>query len=158
ELDPLSAIIASNFGDAYMYARRYDEARAQYQRALTIDPNFATAYSGIGEVLGAKGMYQESISAFRKAVELSNGDPMNKAFLAFALAKAGQRAEAQKLLDEIKHDTSAGYVPSYALALVYIGLGEKDEAFSWLLKNADAHDTAAAFSAVDPMIDDLRSD
>ena len=158
ELDPLSAVIASNFGDTYMYARRYDEALAQYQRALAIDQNFYTAYESIGEILAFKGRYQESIAELQKGLELSGGDPLAKAYLAFALGKSGKRAEAQKLLDEIKHDALTRYVPSYAIAMTYIGLGQKDEALSAVLKNADAHDTAAAFAAVDPMLDDLRSD
>jgi tetratricopeptide (TPR) repeat protein len=158
ELDPLSAIIASNLGDVYMYARRYDEALAQYQQARAIDQNFYTAYESIGEILALKGRYPESIAELQKGLELSGGDPLAKAYLAFALGKSGKRAEAQQLLDEIKRDALTRYVPNYAIAIPCIGLGQKDEAFSAVLKNADAHDTAAAFSAVDPMLDDLRSD
>jgi tetratricopeptide (TPR) repeat protein len=158
ELDPLSAIIASNLGDVYMYARRYDEALAQYQRALALDQNFYSAHEGVGEVLALKGRYPESIVECQKALELSGGDPIAKGYLAFSLGKSGKRPEAQKLLDETKHDALTRYVPNYAIALAYIGLGQKDEAFSSVLKNADAHDTAAAFSAVDPVLDDLRSD
>jgi len=131
---------------------------AQYQRALAIDQNFYTAYESIGEILAFKGRYQESIVQLQKALELSGGDPLAKAYLAFALGKSGKRAEAQKLLDEIKHDALTRYVPNYAIAMAYIGLGQKDEALSAVLKNADVHDTAAAFAAVDPMLDDLRSD
>jgi eukaryotic-like serine/threonine-protein kinase len=159
ELDPLSAIIATNLGDAYMFARRYDEALAQYKHALTIDPNFYFTHTEIGTTLASKGNYQDAIAEMRKGVELSGGDPLEKGYLAFVLGKAGQRAEAQKLLDEIKHDASGGaYVPPYAFALAYLGLGQKDEAFTWLSKNADAHDSTSAFAAVDALLDDLRSD
>jgi eukaryotic-like serine/threonine-protein kinase len=158
ELDPLSSIIASNLGDTYLYARRYDEALAQFKRAVALDPNFHYPHGDIGQALAMKGLYQDALVEIRKGVELSNGDPLEKGYLAFALGKSGQRAEAQRVLDELKHDALTGYVPPYAIALACIGLGEKDEAFSWLLKNADAHDSSAALAAVDPMIDDVRSD
>lgn len=158
ELDQLSTVIATNYADTYMYARRYDEAIAQFKRAVSLDPNFYYPHGDMGITFTAKGMYQEGIAELRKALELSNGDPLEKGYLAFALGKSGQRQEAQKLLDELKRDTSAGYVPYYALGLACSALNQKDEAFTYLDKNITAHDTASAFYAVDPLLDDLRSD
>lgn len=157
ELDPLSPIIATNFADTLWFARRYDEAIAHYRQALTIDPNFYFAHGELANVLAIKGMYAESIAEDRKALELSD-DPMIKGYLAYSLAKAGQRAEAMKLLDELIRERSAGYVSPYALAVACIGLGQKDQAFSWLEKDAEEHGTTAAYDAVDPLLDELRSD
>lgn len=157
ELDPLSAIIETNFADTYWFARRYDEAIAKYRQALTIDPNFYFAHSELANVFAIKGMYAEAVAEDRKALELAD-DPITKGYLAYSLAKAGQRAEAMKLLDELNRERSAGYVSPYALAVACIGLGQKDQAFSWLEKDADEHGTTAAYDGVDPMLDDLRSD
>ena len=157
ELDPLSPIIATNFADTLWFARRYDEAIAKYRQALTIDPNFYFAHGELANVLAIKGMYAEAIAENRKALELS-GDPIIKGYLAYSLAKSGQRAEATKLLDELNRERAAGYVTPYALAVACIGLGQRDQAFSWLEKDADEHGTTAAYDAVDPLLDELRSD
>jgi serine/threonine-protein kinase len=157
-LDPLSAVIATNLGDVFFFARRYDEAIAQYKHALSIDPNFYYTYSSLGGVLAMKGMYQDAITIFRKGLEVKKDDPQLKAYLGYVLAKSGQREEAAKLLGEMQKDSLTEYVPPYAFALVYLALNNKDEAFASLMKNAEVHDTLAAFSAVDPFLDDLRSD
>jgi len=46
----------------------------------------------------------------------------------------------------------------YEVALVYAGLGEKDEAFAWLEKSLEAHDKGLAYLKIDPCLDPLRSD
>ncbi|MDQ3907644.1 MAG: hypothetical protein M3268_04790 [Acidobacteriota bacterium] len=157
ELDPLSPIIATNLADTLLFERRYDEAIAQYRHSLTLDPNFYFTYVGMSNTLATKGEYGEAIALQRKAMELSN-DPIEKGYLAFSLAKSGRRDEALKLLDELKREASAGYVPSYAVGLAYLDLKQKDEAFVWLEKDADEHGITAAFYAVDPLLDDLRPD
>jgi tetratricopeptide (TPR) repeat protein len=156
ELDPLSPIIGTNLGDSLAYARRFDDAISQYRRVLSVDPNFNLAYWGLGAAFQSKGMYPEAITAYRKALELRY-DPSIKAFLGMALAKSGQRDEAIKLLDQLKQESRSRYVPGYAIAVVYVGLNEKDEAFVWLEKDVADHATFS-FSAVDPVFDDLRSD
>src|SRR5262249_16210261 len=102
--------------------------------------------------------YPASITEFRKGLELYGGDPLTKGYLAFALGKSGERGEAQKLIEEIKNDTSGAYVSEYGLGVAYLCRGQKAEAFARFVKSAEAHDTAAAFYGVDPLLDDLRSD
>ncbi len=158
ELDPLSAVIATNLGDVLLFARRYDEAIAQYKQSLSVDSNFYYTYSALGEVYALKGMHQEAITALRKGLEIKKDDPQSKAYLGYVLAKSGQREEAMKLLDELQKDSLTQYVPPYSMAVVYIALNNKDQAFTFLMKNAEVHDTLAAFVGVDPLLDDLRSD
>ena len=158
ELDPLSPIIAANLGDVLMYARRYDEAIAQYKNSLAIDSDFYYTYASMGICLAHKGMYQDAITTLRKGLELNQTDPQMKGYLAYALGKSGQRDEARKLLDELKRESLTAYVPDYWLGIAYLGLNEKDQAFASLIKDAEVHDSMAGYYAVDPILDDLRSD
>jgi len=157
ELDPLSSIIGMNLGYTLFLARRYDEAIAQLNRTLSLDPSFVYAHATLGWAFHAKGMYREAITAYRKALELSY-DPAVKASLALSLAKSGQRDEAIKLLNQLKLESAQRYVPSYAIATVYIGLNEKEEAFVWLEKDVAERGYWSSNYAVDPILDDLRSD
>jgi eukaryotic-like serine/threonine-protein kinase len=157
ELDPLSPIISTDVGVNLFYARRFDEAIAQFKHALTLDTNFYFMHSSLGIAYDAKGMYAEAISAFRKAIELGN-DPWDVAFLARSLARAGQRAEAVKLLGQLKAESARRYVSKFSIALIYAALGDKDQAIAWLEKDFAERTFSPPFYAVDPMLDDLRSD
>ena len=157
EVDPLSSIVNLNIGWTLFYARRYTEAIEQLKRTLTLDPNFVYAHVTLGQAFHAKGMYGEAIAAYRKANDLSY-DPVTEAYLAFTLAKSGKRGEATKLLEQLKQETAGRYVPSFAIAVVYTGLGEKEEALVWLEKEIAERGAWCTVYAVAPELDDLRDD
>ena len=157
ELDPLSAIISADTGFDLILARRYDEAIAQLQRTLLLDPNFYYTHYLLGWAYDEKGMYKEAISECRKSLEL-NEEPYAKAILIVSLSKAGDRAEAIKLRDELKSESAHRYVPSYYLAVASIALGEKDEAFAALERDFADRSPSYSWAPVDPLFDDLRDD
>ena len=157
ELDPLSPIIGTNVADTFEQARRYDDAIVQYKRTIALDPNFGYVHNGLASTYGAKGMYPEAIAEVRKFIELSS-DPTGKGFLGFCLAKSGQRAEAIKVLNELKQESSERYVQSYAFALIYIGLGQKEDALAALEKEVSDRSPNAIFYAVNPELDELRAE
>ncbi len=155
ELDPLSQIISTNLGDTLVFARRYDEAIAQYKRTLVRNPNFAYAHRALGWAYGSKGMYPEAIAETRTAIEMNS---LGKGYLGLWLAKSGNRDEALKLLGELKQESTRNYVQNYTFALIYIGLGDKEEALNWLEKHMSSRAETAGSYAVAPELDDLRSE
>ena len=157
ELDPLSAIISADTGFDLIIIRRYDEAIAQAQRTLRIDPNFYYAHYLIGKAYYRKGMYKEAIAPLRKSVELS-AEPIAKATLVQSLAMLGQRAEAMKLLDELKADSARRYIPGYFLAPAYMALGENDAAFAMLERDVNERGAYIEWMEIDPEWDGLRAD
>ena len=157
ELDPLSPIIGTNLGDVLLYARRYDEAIAQYKRVLSLDPNFGYAFWGLGLAYWQKGMKPEAIAEMRKYIELS-GSSLGKGDLGFFLAKFGQRDEAIRLLGELKQASSRRYVRGSSIALIHLGLGEKEEALDWLEKEIDERGASPGSYAVMPELDELRAE
>ncbi len=156
ELDPLSPIIGTNLGDSFVYTGNYDKAISQYKRILELDPNFAFGRFALGWCLYVKGTYQDAVAELRRSLEL-NYDPTTKGYLAMSLAKSGQRGEALKLLDELKKESSERYVSNIAIAVIYIGLDQKEEALNWLERDVAAHASYSTFIAVDPVYDALRS-
>jgi TolB-like protein/Tfp pilus assembly protein PilF len=157
ELDSLSAVISADSGLVLVFARRYDEAIAQTKRALSLDPNSFNALYTLGYAHDGKGMYAEAIAEYRKALAL-NDDPYAKAFLVRSLAKSGRRADALKLVEELKSESATRYVPNYCLAMAYTALGEKEEAFALLEKDIAEHSSFVSVLAVEPALDDLRDD
>src|SRR5213596_3409039 len=158
ELDPLSLVINADTSWIYFSARRYDEAEAQVRKTLEIGPQFFLAHYYLGEVLQFKAHLSEAIAEFQKAFELNN-DPYSLAMLGQAYARNGQRDEAQKILARLNEEAKSHYVAPYALALVQIGLGDKDRAIEELEHAYQEQETNYLFGIkVDPMLDDLRRD
>ena len=156
ELDPVSVIVTANEGMLLHFFRHDDEAVAELQKALEMDPNFILAHSTLGAVYTSQGRYDEAIAERKKAVELSKGF-FGLAGLGRAYAQAGRRAEAEKIIKELQEQARRDYVHPSHLALIYIGLGDKDSAFTWLEK-AYAEHSFLYFLKSDPNFDPLRSD
>jgi serine/threonine protein kinase/tetratricopeptide (TPR) repeat protein len=158
ELDPLSLLIGWNVGDAFYAARRYDEAIEQYRKALELDPDFAVAHGTLGLSYVHKGMYKEGIAELQKSLALSGKTAQGLAWLAYGYGASGNRAGAQKALDDLKDLSKQRYVSPDYMAMAYTGLGERDQAFEWLHKAVDERSNTVAFLKAEPIYDSLRSD
>src|SRR6195256_2782840 len=158
ELDPLSVIINADLAWTYVCAHRLDEAEAQARRTLEIDPRFFLAHYYLGGVRQAKGQLLEAISEFRQAFDL-NGDSYSLAMLGQAYARAGNKADAQKIVARLNDEAKSRHVAPYAWALFYLGLGDKNRALDELETAYKRGDTNYLFVLkVDPLFDDLRGD
>jgi serine/threonine-protein kinase len=158
-LDPLSLIIKTDVGITHHFARRYDLALAQFQQVLALDSNFARAHTRLGLVYLEKTMYAEAIAELQKGVDLSGRRTVAVASLAHAYAVSGNHIEAQKLLRELKEHPDGRHVSPLGIALIHVGLGDKEEAFAWLQKSCEEHDPYLVFLfKVEPRFDDLRAD
>jgi len=158
ELDPLSLVINADVGANYYYARRYDEAIAQLRKTLEMDPGYYYAYITLGEALEMKGAGDTAIAEYQKARAL-NDDPSVLGLLAHAYAASGTKTEALKILDQLKALSKQRYVAAYSFTLVYLGLGDKEEALHWLEQSyQDRAGGDIEGIRVDPFLDSLRGD
>jgi serine/threonine protein kinase/tetratricopeptide (TPR) repeat protein len=157
-LDPISLITSSSAGWTFYFARQYDRAIEQCQKALELDPNFVGAHECLGNAYLAKGIYGKAIAESQRAATDSGNDPLRSAGLGRAYALAGRIAKARKVLRDLQAASKRHYVPPYFPATVYAALGEKDEAFSWLEKAYGERDPYLTWLKVDDSVDPLRSD
>jgi len=169
ELDPLSLNDNSIAAWILREARRYDQAIEQYRKTIEMDPNYRPAHSELGWAYLHKGMRQEAIAEFQKAIELAGISLEPGAMkirigygpvggLAYSYGVAGNRGEALRLVEELKRLAAQSYVSPYTIALGYIGLGDKEQAFAWLGKACEQRDGWLVFLKVGPHYDPLRSD
>jgi serine/threonine-protein kinase len=158
ELDPLSPIINADFGNTLYYARRYDEATTQLRKAIDLDPNFFYSHYNLGEVLQANGDLTGGIAEYEKAKQLSD-DPFVLGLWGSAKAYAGDKNAALQTLSDLEKISQHREVLSYARALVYLSLQDKEKALDWLEKSFDEHDGSnIGYIKVDPLLDPLRGD
>ena len=156
ELDPLSIPINRNLGYTFYFARQYDQAIEQLRKTLELDSGFVPALTVLGSAYLEKSMYQEAFAEFEKALSIAPGNTQALWRVGYAYAVTGRRAEAQKVLDDL---SKKKYVPAATMAIIYTGLGQKDQAFRWLEKSYEEHDSGPfSFIKVYPIFDPLRSD
>ena len=157
QLDPVNPAINVDVSLPYYLARQYDQSIAQNRKTLEMFPNFFLPHMALGSALFQKGDYSTGIEEMEKAKEMEP-TPLSIGILGYAYAKSGRKDEARKLLAELKELSKRRYVASYWIAMIYIGLDEKDEAFAWLEKAYQERSWWLVWIKMDPMVDSLRAD
>jgi len=157
ELDPVFFLFGALEGMFLHHARRDDEAIARLEKTLQLDPTFWITHLTLGKVYIQQRKYPEAIAAFIKARDLSHGNSEAIASIGYAAALAGDKAKARAVLDELKGLSVQHYIPPFNVAMVYTGLGDQNEALSWLEKACEERDVRVTILKVDPRWDSLRS-
>jgi TolB-like protein/DNA-binding winged helix-turn-helix (wHTH) protein/tetratricopeptide (TPR) repeat protein len=157
ELDPL-AVSSDKISWILFSARRYGEALRESRSLVAVHPNDAGALWGLGFVLIANDQSEEAIPVLERAVSVSDRSPGVIGVLIRAYAHAGRRADALRLLAELKRRKQAGYIPAAAFVNAYLGLGENDQAFASIEQAYREHSNILQWVKVHPYFDPIRSD
>ena len=160
DLDPSSPQANYTLSSAYYWAQQYDESAAAARNLEQMDETYPGAQHMLGAVYLQKQQYGEAIRHFHRAIALSGDDvPIWLiAHLAYAEARAGNRTEALKLLDQIVSASKRTYVSPYATAYVYAGLDDKDKEFECLERAYRDRVAMIGLLRHDPLFKPFRSD
>jgi serine/threonine protein kinase/Tfp pilus assembly protein PilF len=134
-LDPLAPEPLHILCQDLYWTRRYPEAVEQCRKALDLDPKYFLAHVQLALTHIAQGKSREAITAAQNAREDEPLADWPTAVLGMAYAADGQRAEAEKVLSEMNHKASRGWVPSFAFAEIYAGLKDKSSTLDALEKS-----------------------
>ena len=129
-IDPLAPIVGLVRGRVYVNARRPAEAIRPLRESLALSPDLDLAYQQLGHAQLQLGRHADAIAAFQRSAALSGA--RDSAQLAYAYAVAGQRAEAERIVQELLASSTRRYIPPFHIAMAYTGLGDADAAFAWL--------------------------
>ena len=155
ELDPLSVVFSVDLGVAYYFDGRYQEGIAQTRKAIDLDPNAYYPYYNLGELLEESGDFPGAISEYKKSVAL-DADPYPLALLGRAEGLNGNREAALKILQQLA--VSKRYVADYSVGLVYLGLGDKNQAMDWFEKSFAKRQPDLNTIRFDPLLRPLHGD
>ena len=159
ELDPLSPIVATNLAGFYWLARKYDEAIERYQKILEMEPDFMAAHLWLGLTYAEKGLYNEALAEFQKGIELSGGhDSPFLGWLGRVYCWTGKKKQAEIVLESEIERSKKMYISPFGIAVIYLGLGQNEQAFEWLEKAYEEKDHWMAALKVYSMFDSVRSD
>jgi serine/threonine-protein kinase len=164
ELDPMPSAVTLQVGLVHYFARQYDRAMEEFRRILEVSPNSVAARHCIGTIYARQGLYAQAIAQFQSVKPQDLGiEAGNLRALAHTLAIAGRRQEATDVLNRLKamsgslQPGATGWL-DFNLALVYAGLGDKDQAFELLTNVSEKQDRALFALKVEPLVDNLRTD
>jgi len=133
ELDPISVLPRMNLGIVHFLAWRHEEAVREFRRVIEKDPGFVRAYAFLASSLSFLNRHDEAIAVARDGVERSNQHTMLLLPLGVSRARAGQLAEARKILEPILSE-----LPPLYQAAAYASLGEDSAALDTLEKAPEA--------------------
>ncbi len=157
DLDPLSPIIQTQVGWILGHAGRFPDAIVEYRKALEMEPGYPWAMWQLGGALSSTGDYAGAIQVLQRAVE-RNRAPSALAALGKTYGLAGQRREAEQVLDELLALSRQRYVPPHCFVTVYWGLRDRDKVFEWLERSYQERSNSLLWLGISNDLDWLRSD
>ena len=158
ELDPVGLVTNALEGQIFSFAGRDDEALKILRNTIEMEPNFWLAHLFMTRIYLNREMYPEAIAAATKARDITHGNAEATATIGYAFGKSGRSEEARAILKEFEERMKIRYVPSYALAQVYYGLGENEKALELLEKAYNEKDALMVFLKVEPRWNILRGE
>jgi len=157
QVDPQDSYSSYTLAQAFILSGRYDEGLRETETTIRLDDKNWWGHYWTGIAYSEKGMHSEAIAALQTAAGIDDS-PLIRGVLACALARAGRRAEAQKVIDDLIVASKNKFVSQTSMAMGYAGLGDKDKAFEWLNKALESRDEQIIWIYKHPMFATLRDD
>jgi serine/threonine protein kinase/Tfp pilus assembly protein PilF len=158
ELDPLSLLFNTHLAYVFYCLHENDQALKQFQDLFLIEPSASFAYNDIARVYAQQGKYSEALAASQRATVLLGQDPNTLTSLGIVYALAGKTKEARWVAGTLENLTQTKHVQPYLIASIYSAMGNKDLAFTWLIKANAERSPQMLRLRVDPVFDKLRKD
>lgn len=155
--DPLSLPNNAEVVRTLYYARDYDGALLQAQKAMQFNPNYYRTHFWMARVYAQKHMYREAIAEDEIVLKANPDSNMALTEMAYSLAASGREAEARQILRKLEQRAASSFVPAYNLAVIHLALRENSGALKWLERSYDEGDWALMVLAGEPRLDPLRN-
>jgi len=156
EIEPLSPLVNAGAAHALFLARRYDQAVAECEKSLEVDPNFIFAIHVMGMCRAQQSRLTEAIEIGERTVSMSARAPFYLGVLGHYYARNGASDKVHDILEELAGLAPTRYVPPHCQAYIYAGANDLDRAFEWQAKAYD--DGASPFYYFSPLIENLHAD
>jgi tetratricopeptide (TPR) repeat protein len=156
DLDPMAVVSRFSVAWCSYHARRFDQALSLVRDALAAEPhNFMMLYCS-SFVHGRMGYHEESIAHATRLVEIMGKASHTLSTLAIAHARAGNTAQAENILGEMRAIEKQRYISPYHTALVNCALGKTVEALDLLERAYKNRDAKLLWMAVEPELEPLH--
>jgi serine/threonine-protein kinase len=158
ELEPLNPLSPTAFGYVFLTVRRFEEARASFERALEFDPHSMLPLNGLGRAHVMLGDPEAALEPFDRLVSVAGRTSSYAAGArAEGLAAAGRTDEARATLTAL--EVSNVYLPATHVVNAQLLLGDREAALASLARAVDERNALAWWWVRhDPGLAPLRED
>jgi serine/threonine protein kinase/tetratricopeptide (TPR) repeat protein len=156
EIEPLSPLVNAGTAHTLFLARRYDQAIAECEKSLEVDPNFILPIHLTGMCRALQSRLTEAIEIGQRTVLMSGRGPFYLGVLGHYYARSGASDKVSDILEELAALAGTRYVPPHCQTYIYAGANDLDRAFEWQAKAYD--DGASPFYYFSPLIANLHGD
>jgi tetratricopeptide (TPR) repeat protein len=127
-------IAAVNEGNLLLGEKKFAEARAQYEKAISLLPeNSAPAlWKGIAQTYHGEGNTAKTIETLKKAAELDPNDTESRVLLASMLVQEGQLDEGKAFLDALPHGAVKDPAVYVNIAIMFMNKNKPEDAHACL--------------------------
>ncbi len=154
QLDPLSLIIATDYGAILYFSRQYDRAIEQFRTVLDMNPDFPRAHL-LTYAYAQQGQYPEALADSRR---VGRDSPWEAAMTAYVYGRSGQKTQARRAVLKLERLGHARRIDPMPFIVAYVGINDKDRAFAYLRLACEHHSSSLTAIKVDPIFDPLRND
>jgi serine/threonine-protein kinase len=158
ELEPVAPSLHSCAAQILYCARRYDKAIRQAYVTLEMAPTFYGLYGWIGSAYLVSGLHDSGLAALKEGLKHLPQDPRLQALLGTACALSGDEEGARAALARLHALSRERYVDSYYTTWLLEAMGNRHDACESLETAYNERSNWLPWLAVDPLLDNLRSD
>jgi len=158
ELDPFSLQVNMNIATTYYLRGEYDRAVNHLDRTMELEPNYMPTHFVLGCVYIQQKRLEEAIKEFQCIYKLDEEAYLAMGFMGYAHALAGQRAEAETLLNVLQEIAVRKYVSPYAMLVIHLVLGPEERVFELLEELYQEHNDWLVWLKVSPELKHLHDD
>lgn len=152
EIEPLSIPINADLARVFFYARRYQDAREQYQRTIALNPKSKNYYGELVEFFETTGMAREWLNALQ-----SGGLKLDREMMR-AYRRGGIMGFRKRSFELVPASYAAAFDYYFSPAHRPMSAEAKDKAFELLERAFAERDHRMAQLKVSPRFDNLRDD
>jgi TolB-like protein/Flp pilus assembly protein TadD len=158
EFDPFSLQVNMNLATTYFLRGEYERSLSHSAKTIELEPNYMPIHFLMGCNYIELNRLSEAIEEFQFIYKLDEEAYLALGFMGYAHALAGQRAEAETLLDILEEISQRKYVSPYSMLVIHLALGPADRVFEILEQLYEERNDWLVWLKVSPELKVLRDD
>ncbi|MFC1607662.1 adenylate/guanylate cyclase domain-containing protein [Candidatus Latescibacterota bacterium] len=152
EIDPINPMLHELLYQTYIFEENNDEALRMVNQAIEKHPEFLPHYFNKAVLLGLMGKYSQALAQFPAILVKSGNNPWYTAMYGWICGRAGEREKANQILSDLLELYEKESKLTTGIGIIYLGMGDIEEAFNWLNRAFELHDSPLIFGIKMPSL------
>ena len=157
DLDPFSLQTNMNLATTYYLRGEYDRAINHLTKTSELEPSYMPTHFVLACTYIQQGRLSDAIEEFQRIYKLDDEAYLAMGFMGYAHGLAGQRDEAETLLNVLRDISSRKYVSPYSMLVIHLAIGPEERVFELLDQLYEERNDWLVWLKVSPELRPLRN-